>query len=77
MTILVSLCSEIMIKTFGIGKVFLFYGICSLLSLGYLYLFMVESKGQSRSELVEKLRGEPSVRRVEEERVGLHETLEH
>lgn len=50
---MVSLLSEIMIKAIGIGKVFLFFGMCSLFCLSYLYRNMVESTGLSRHELVE------------------------
>ena len=52
LTILVSLFSELMIAYLGIGRVFLFYGLCSLACLVYMYRFMVESKGMSRAELV-------------------------
>ena len=48
-TILVSLFSEIMINSFGIGKVFLFYGLSTLACLLYMQKFMVESKGLTRS----------------------------
>lgn len=41
LTILVSLLSEIMIKAIGIGKVFLFFGLCSLFCLLYFYRNMV------------------------------------
>jgi hypothetical protein len=52
LTILVSFSSEIMIKTYGIGKVFLFYGLSTLLCLVYLCKNMLESKGLSRQELI-------------------------
>ena len=43
-----------MITTYGIGNVFLFYGIISLFCLVYIMIHMVESKGLSRKELIAK-----------------------
>lgn len=57
LTIAVSLLSEIMISALGIGKVFLFYGLVSLMCLLYFQKHMVESKGLSRQELVELIEG--------------------
>lgn len=48
LTIAVSLCSEVMIKAIGIGRVFLFYGVCTLACLLYMHRYMIESKGLSR-----------------------------
>jgi uncharacterized membrane protein len=56
-TLFVSMVSEIMITTYGIGNVFLFYGLISLICLIYLAIHMVESKGLSRKELVSKYLG--------------------
>lgn len=56
-TLFVSMVSEIMITTYGIGNVFLFYGVVSLWCLVYLYGNMVESKGLSRKELVSRIEG--------------------
>ena len=53
-TILVSFTSEIMIKAIGIGKVFLMFGICTIIFLAYFYKYMIESSGKSRKELVEQ-----------------------
>lgn len=64
LTILVSLVSEVMIKAIGIGKVFLFFGLCSLGCLMYFYRNMIESTGLSRQELLgkfEKARGYKSL----------------
>jgi hypothetical protein len=56
-TLFVSMVSEIMIITYGIGNVFLFYGIISFCCLAYIMFNMVESKGLNRKELVGKYQG--------------------
>lgn len=72
LTILVSFCSEIMIKAIGIGRVFLIFGICTVLCLGYFYKYMFESRGKSRKELVEQFeQGVVLVRGKEEEAVSI------
>jgi len=53
LTIMVSSFSEIMIKAIGIGQVFLFFGVSTLLCMAYFYKYMVESKGKNRKVLIE------------------------
>lgn len=69
LTILVSLVSEIMIKAIGIGKVFLFFGVCSLGCLLYFYRNMIESAGLSRQELVCKFEKAGGYKSLADERV--------
>ena len=77
LTIMVSLLSEIMIKAIGIGKVFLFFGMCSLLCLIYLYRNMVESAGLSRHELVEAFSRGKGYRSLKDDKVEIHDEIEH
>lgn len=76
LTIMVSLLSEIMIKAIGIGKVFLFFGVCSLLCLLYFYYNMVESTGMSRQELVAKFERSRGYKSLDEEKTDTVE-VEH
>jgi hypothetical protein len=72
LTILVSFCSEIMIKAIGIGRVFLFFGVCTVLCLAYFYKYMLESRGKSRKQLIEQFdKGVVLVRGKEEEAVSI------
>lgn len=55
LTLFVSMISEIMIKSLGIGTAFFFYGVISLVCLVYLKNNMVESKGLSREKIVSRI----------------------
>ena len=73
LTILVSLTSEIMISAWGIGKVFLFYGLVSLACLIYMQRYMVESKGLSRQEVVSLIESSQPFKNMEEQNSKLHD----
>lgn len=74
LALFVSMVSEIMIKSLGIGLMFLFYGLISLLCLLFLYGKMIESKGLSRQELIRRIESNNVVNFLEnEERQYLHE----
>ena len=77
LTIAVSLLSEIMIASLGVGRVFLYYGLASLGCLLYLKRHMVESKGRSRQELVGLIASKQLLNGVEYERAQLHEHVEN
>lgn len=71
-TLFVSMVSEIMITAYGIGNVFLFYGIISTLCLLYLCANMAESKGLTRKELIAKIEGNSSYHALEDHEGSAH-----
>jgi MFS family permease len=57
MNLLITLFSDFLIESVGVSFMFLIFGVCSLFSFGFLYVFMVETKDTPRKKVWEAIEG--------------------